>query len=942
VQLVKINIETEVVFPSKLREMFSLCILIFAFSFFSAFPIFPQSVQNYGNNFRRCFSSQNYNHVDPKQWQLIDTIPNYESWRPKVALVLSGGGARGLAQVGTLEVLTGNGIPIDYIVGTSIGAIIGGLYAVGYTPNQLDSIIKSQNWDEILSAKSDIRRRYQFLEQKEVSDRSIFTLRFKNFEPQLPEALSVGNSLYEFLQKLVWHGIYQYNEDFNCLKAPFRAVATDLASGKTVTLKNGDLVSSIRASSAVPLKFSPVRIDSMILVDGGLMANTPVNIARDFNADLVLLVNTESPLLEPSEIDDPLSIADQVISVSMMYFSKLSSSKADITIKPNLTQKNDDFSNLDSLINIGKSAAKAKVAYIKQYLDIKADSIFKLKLGAIISPKTVEAENFSLSFLGFEPADSISLSLYYSRIYSTEQWQRFLKELSELSSSGKYSHLMIFKRRDGSDYQISANAYPVLNSILIEGLPDSISREITQNLELKHTAKHITPSLVETIAEEALFFLRLKGNSLAMIQRIDFDYSRNRLILDIDESRINRLEFCGNESIGKGLIQRDVTFSENQAVNVSQLMQTWENLQGTGYFSSVNMHINRNSEGKGINVKISLAERGMQQLSFGGRVDNERYAQVGVDFIQENLIGFGERFSFNIGGGSRDFRTSVGFEEPRFIRTFLTLNSEIYYNSRNVFLYKRNENTSVFRNVQQRYGENIEERFGVRGSLGILIEKSARLAVELRSERQRTYTADSSIKPPWYTINTIKIGGIFDSRDRSDFPRDGRLMKISIETSLLQDPSIVGFSKAEYFHSIYYTYGSSTINTKAYFGFADATLPQQEFFSLGGADSFYGMRQDESRGSQVMCLSLEYRLKAPFKLLFDTYFSLRYDLGSIWGLPDAIRFNDLKHGAGFCVALDTPLGPAKINAGKSFYFLKKPAGVVWGDTLLYFSLGMDL
>ena len=146
----------------------------------------------------------------------------------------------------------------------------------------------------------------------------------------------------------------------------------------------------------------------------------------------------------------------------------------------------------------------------------------------------------------------------------------------------------------------------------------------------------------------------------------------------------------------------------------------------------------------------------------------------------------------------------------------------------------------------------------------------------------------------------------------------------------------------QFFYKSNYSFGIHTISPSVFFGFGDATMPFPEFFSMGGQDSFFGFREDEERGRQMVKGSLEYRIQSPLKIFFDTYLSIRYDLGSVWEQTEAIRFNDLKHGIGTSVSFDTPLGPAEFSLGKSFYFIKKPYGIAWGPVQGYFSIGMDL
>src|SRR5579883_1342918 len=285
---------------------------------------------------------------------------------PKIGLVLSGGGARGLAQIGVLKVLEENHIPIHCIVGTSIGALIGGLYASGYTADELDSIARTTNWDNILAFGEENSRRELSYDQKLEYDRSILTLQLDGLTPVLPEAASQGKRLSAFINKLVWNAVYHAWRSFDDLKYPFRAVTTDLVSGKRIVFDHGNLADIMRASATAPLRFTPLTRDSLILVDGGLLSNIPVDVVRQCGCDIVIVVNTTSPLHDRSDLTTPLNIADQVVTIMMrqQYASQLAN--ANIVITPQLGEHGaSDFSGVDSLIAEGAESARNSLSAIR-------------------------------------------------------------------------------------------------------------------------------------------------------------------------------------------------------------------------------------------------------------------------------------------------------------------------------------------------------------------------------------------------------------------------------------------------------------------------------------------------------------------------------------------------------------------------------------------------
>ncbi|PKL79635.1 MAG: hypothetical protein CVV25_07135 [Ignavibacteriae bacterium HGW-Ignavibacteriae-4] len=290
---------------------------------------------------------------------LISSSTIFAAEKKGTALVLSGGGARGMSQIGVLREIERQNVKIDYIVGTSIGAVIGGLYAVGYTPDEIEDMMVKADWDDLLAASNFYNRDKMFIDQKKYYDRKLINLRFDDFKFQVPQAISNGYKFSEFLQSKILSSDYPFTSDFDNLKIPFRAVSLDIVKGKPYVFKNGDLMTAIRASITVPLRFTPVELDSMILVDGGPVANIPFEQAvEEFNPKHIIVVNTTSDIFTYDDLNNPVNIADQIVSVIMKSNEDMAKEKSDIYIEPNLLGIfNSDFIQLDTIIARGKQAA---------------------------------------------------------------------------------------------------------------------------------------------------------------------------------------------------------------------------------------------------------------------------------------------------------------------------------------------------------------------------------------------------------------------------------------------------------------------------------------------------------------------------------------------------------------------------------------------------------
>src|SRR3984957_15376789 len=280
--------------------------------------------------------------------------------RPRICLVLSGGGARGIAHIGVLKVLEELKIPIDCIAGTSMGAIVGGLYASGMTALEIDATMRSLDWQEAFR-DSPPRRDLAF--RRKQDDRNFLVrlpLGLKHGQILLPKGFIQGQKLQETLRQLT----LQFNDstDFDKLPTAFRAVATDLESGEAVLLDKGDLAIAMRASISAPGVFAPVDYRGRLLVDGGLAENLPINVARAMNADILIVSDVSFPLQSRAQLDSALSISNQMLAILVRKDSdrqRSSLSPQDVLIEPVLgSATSTDFTTTLGTILRGQEAAR--------------------------------------------------------------------------------------------------------------------------------------------------------------------------------------------------------------------------------------------------------------------------------------------------------------------------------------------------------------------------------------------------------------------------------------------------------------------------------------------------------------------------------------------------------------------------------------------------------
>ena len=284
--------------------------------------------------------------------------------RPKVGLVLSGGGARGLAHIGVLKAMREQRVPVDFIVATSMGSIVGGAYAAGQTPEQMEALVRNADWAQIFSDRPP--REDLSFRRKEDDLRFIgkTELGLKKDGVVLPRGALGSQNLEEFLRGISRHA----NEaaTLNDLPILFRAVATDLETGKQVVLADVPLSVAMRASMSIPGAFAPTQVDGRLLGDGGLVRNLPVEVAREMGADIVIAVNVGTPLLPRDSLASALGVAQQMINILTEQNVEISLAKlkpTDILISPDLANVSFiDFQRGEELIAIGERAGRAAAA----------------------------------------------------------------------------------------------------------------------------------------------------------------------------------------------------------------------------------------------------------------------------------------------------------------------------------------------------------------------------------------------------------------------------------------------------------------------------------------------------------------------------------------------------------------------------------------------------
>lgn len=346
--------------------------------------------------------------------------------KPKIGLVLSGGGAKGLAHIGVLKVIDSLGIKIDYIGGTSMGAIVGGLYASGYTAKQLDSIFSTIDIDALI--QDYVPRSSKSFFEKRNDETYVFTLPFNKFKVGTPNALSKGMYNYNLLSQLTYH--VRNTSDFNQLPIPFFCMATNIETGEEVILNKGVLAQALIASGAIPSLFNPVEIDGKLLVDGGVKNNYPVENLKALGADFIIGVDVQDELKSKKELNGVTKILLQISNFNTLDKMDEKMKLTNIYIKPDINGFSVlSFDDGKKIIKIGELQARKELQKLKSTNYKKADLTAENESITIKEINFNQTKNYTRAYLlgklKLKPNSKIKYTEFQNGIQNLSATQNF-------------------------------------------------------------------------------------------------------------------------------------------------------------------------------------------------------------------------------------------------------------------------------------------------------------------------------------------------------------------------------------------------------------------------------------------------------------------------------------------------------------------------------------
>lgn len=403
---------------------------------------------------------------------------------PKIGLALSGGGAKGFAHIGALKALEELEIPVDYISGTSIGSIVGGMYAIGYSPEQMMEMVMKQNWEFVLS--DHMVRDYVPVFEKEEMDRYLLSLPFRGRSLQLPMSFMKGQNIMQLLTNLTVR--YHDVSDFTTFPIPFTSIAVDIETGEEIVLDHGFLPDCMRASMAIPTAVNAQEIDGRMLVDGGVVNVFPVDVVKNMGADVVIGVDIQTGLYTQDELKDGRNLIHQLVALMGKQKYDKNVASCDIIVKPDIQGYSvSSFSEraANELYNSGYNAVMQQrdtLLKLKEYYNLKptprsnyatvsGDDVFYIK-EVKVNVATDETKDYIKGKLEFEEGSFVPFYLIsegIQKIYASTNYDKVSYRLT--GGKEKTLHIMLDEVNNsmlnlGVHYNDDNNASLLLNGTI--------------------------------------------------------------------------------------------------------------------------------------------------------------------------------------------------------------------------------------------------------------------------------------------------------------------------------------------------------------------------------------------------------------------------------------------------------------------------------------------
>lgn len=386
------------------------------------------------------------------------------SGRPRVGLVLSGGVARGLAHLGVVAALEEMGVPIDVVTGTSMGALVGGLYASGYDPEQLQALASDLEWLDLFTDR--VEHRLLSASDRLVDSRTAFIYPVRGRRIGLPIGALRGERVMRLLQRLTWR--VQHRPDFTRLPVPFAAVATDLETGEAAVLTSGSLAAAMRASISMPGIFEPVRMDGRLLVDGGFARNLPAEDARALGADVLICSDVSSRLEPEEELRSMIDVVMQTVTLHLRSRSAAQRTMCDVLITPDVSGLSGaSFQAVDQWVDRGRAATLAVDSVLRPFTYA---GVTRRRTTASALPDSIWAEAIELRGAGSRTVERVARRALALRDGTRVGAVDVDEAIARLYGTNLFSRATYHVEAEGADTTLVVEVTPEATDLLGFGL----------------------------------------------------------------------------------------------------------------------------------------------------------------------------------------------------------------------------------------------------------------------------------------------------------------------------------------------------------------------------------------------------------------------------------------------------------------------------------------
>ncbi len=842
--------------------------------------------------YAQSFAAETTIRIPTREKGRIDSLVWHEPDAPRMALALSGGGFRGLAHIGVLDVLEEEGIIPDAVAGVSFGALVGGLYCEGLTPDEIFQIFRNLKIEHLLMDRPE--RRSQILARKQELSRHMVEFRVeRGFKPVLPGAVLPGQILY---QRLIEQTLNLPNlpvSDWNNLNIPLRMLSVDLQSGAPVVFTHGDPAIAIRASMSAPLLIDPLTIDTLQLIDGGIAANIPVDLARSMNADIVLAVDVSAELQPLKPPFQPWRIVDQVTTILEQASEADALANADVIVTP-IMPSDTIMNTLEynfEVVEAGRQAMRKALPELREKLkNLEARPDTTVYVVAQAFERT--------SYTGCET------KLPMEKTVTSEFIERRLRQTLE--------------RRNVRD------AFAVYNdetrTLTFHTVATTMLWEVQVNGNIKVSDADIfqcfSGSFGKALNLDALDhaikcvhqLYRQRGYPLAQSEAVSFDPNLGAIFLKVNEGFLDKIALSGLNAIREQDVGKELSIHSGDVINRKNIINDTKKLYATGMFRSVLPQIVASDERAGYWDIIYHFQEQPPPVRIGLAYQAERRTRGFVEYNSSAWQGFLLRAVIFSSVGEKDDDHRISYHVDKVYGKPIIADLTFGFMDRERYSYNLDH---------ERIADYYESKWGAQVEVGGMAQSWGLFALTARWEKHWNRYVDRLER---YQISALGFKLGLDTQDRDPYPRRGFKVSGYGESAGKYSASDVSFNhiwgEGEVYLPLHRRY---TFAMRLSSGSADRTTPRDEMFRLGGIHSFPGLHLDEKIGMMQTTAGAELRFDLLSKLLADAYFGGRFDVGGNWADPEAqIKRNDWMTSASVYFALDTILGPIHVQWGHLF------------------------